>query len=45
MAAQLENWCEIADASNMTYLKKLAKSLRRHYIGTCNYAKHQLTSA
>ena len=45
MAAQLENWCQIADASNMTYLKKFAKSLRRHCIGICNYAKHQLTSA
>jgi transposase len=45
MAAQLESWCQIADASNMMYLKKFAKSLRRHCIGICNYAKHQLTSA
>jgi transposase len=45
MASQLESWCLIADASNMTYLKKFAKSLRRHCIGICNYAKHQLTSA
>ena len=45
MAAQLESWCQIADASNMMYRKKFAKSLRRHCIGICNYAKHQLTSA
>ena len=45
MAAQLESWCQIADASNMMYLKKFAKSLRRHCIGICNYAKHQLASA
>jgi len=45
MAKQLEAWCEIADQSHMLYLKKFAKSLRRHCVGICNYAKHQLTSA
>ena len=45
MASQLESWCRIADVSNMTYLKNLTKSLRRHCIGVCNYAKHQLASA
>ena len=45
MASQLESWCQIADASNMAYLKRFAKSLRRHCIGICNYAKHPLTSA
>ena len=45
MAEQLEGWCQIADQSNMTYLKKFAKSLRNHCVGICNYAKHKLTSA
>lgn len=45
MAGQLESWCQVADQSNMLYLKKFAKSLRRHRVGICNYAKHQLTSA
>jgi transposase len=45
MASQLESWCQIADASNMAYLKKFAKSLRRHCIGICHYAKHLLTRA
>jgi len=45
MAAQLENWCQIADQSNMIYLKKFARSLRLHCVGICNYAKHKLTSA
>jgi len=45
MASQLESWCQIADQSNMLYLKKFAKSLRRHSVGICNYAKHKLTSA
>jgi transposase len=45
MAGQLESWCQIADQSNMLYLKKFAKSLRRHCVGICNYAKHKLTSA
>jgi transposase len=35
----------MADTSNMTYLKKCAKSLKRHCIGICNDAKQQLTSA
>lgn len=45
MAGQLESWCQVADQSNMLYLKKFAKSLRRHRVGICNYAKHNLTSA
>jgi len=45
MRAQLEAWCEIAEQSHMLYLKKFAKSLRRHSEGICNYAKHKLTSA
>ncbi|MCP4273356.1 MAG: ISL3 family transposase [Gammaproteobacteria bacterium] len=45
MAKQLESWCQIADQSNMLYLKKFAKSLRKHCVGICNYAKHKLTSA
>lgn len=45
MKEQLEGWCQIADQSEMLYLKKFAKSLRRHCVGICNYAKHKLTSA
>jgi len=45
MAQRLDTWCEIADESKMLYLRKFAKSLRRHKVGICNYAKHRLTSA
>jgi transposase len=45
MQERLEAWCRIADQSSMLYLKKFAKSLRRHCVGICNYAKHKLTSA
>jgi transposase len=45
MAAHLENWCKIADESNMLYLKKFAQLLRKNCIGICNYATHKLTSA
>lgn len=45
MAEQLENWYQIADQSDMLYLKKFAQSLRKNCIGICNYAKHKLTSA
>ena len=45
MQERLEAWCRIADQSAMLYLKKFARSLRRHCVGICNYAKHKLTSA
>ena len=45
MEQQLEQWCQLADQTNMTYIKRFAKSLRRHKTGICNYAKYQLTSA
>ena len=45
MQERLETWCRIADQSTMLYLKKFAKSLRRHCVGICNYAQHKLTSA
>ena len=45
MTEQLEIWCQIADQTNMLYLKKFARFLSRHCVGICNYAKHKLTSA
>jgi len=45
MEQQLEQWCQMADQTNMTYIKRFAKSLRKHKTGICNYAKYQLTSA
>jgi len=45
MDAALESWCHIAEQTNMIYMKKFAKSLRRYRKGICNYAKHPLTTA
>ncbi|MFT7389719.1 MAG: transposase [Candidatus Endobugula sp.] len=45
MQASLEQWCLLADETNMLYLKKFAESLRRHHKGICNYAEYKLTSA
>jgi len=45
MEEALENWCQMADQTNMIYMKKHARSLRRHKKGICNYAKHPLTTA
>lgn len=45
MRKALEAWCELADESGLRYLKQFAKSLRRHCVGICNYAKYKLTSA
>lgn len=45
MQADLEQWCVLAEQTNMIYLKKFAQSLRKHRKGICNFAKHKLTSA
>jgi transposase len=45
MSIALENWCQMADQTDMTYMKRFAKSLRRHHAGICNYAKHPITTA
>jgi transposase len=45
MEATLETWCQLAEETDMTYIKKFAKSLRRHKMGICNYAKFPLTTA
>lgn len=45
MLNSLNHWCEMAEQTNMTYLKTFAKSLRRNSEGISNYAKHKLTSA
>ncbi len=45
MEIALENWCQMADETNMIYMKKYAKSLRRHKKGICSYTKHPLTTA
>lgn len=45
MGKQLEQWCALAEKTNMVYIRKFAKSLRKHKTGICNYAKYQLTSA
>lgn len=45
MQSNLEQWCVMAEQSTMLYLKKFAKSLRKHREGICNFAKHKLTSA
>ena len=45
MQERLDEWCDMANQTNMVYLKKFATSLKRHCIGICNYAKHKITSA
>jgi transposase len=45
MEATLETWCQLADETGMTYIKKFAKSLKRHKVGICSYAKYHLTTA
>ena len=45
MQASLDQWCVMAEQTNMLYLLKFAESLKHHREGICNYAKHRLTSA
>lgn len=45
MESRLNQWCEMADQTEMVYMRKYAKMLRSHYVGICNYAKYQLTTA
>lgn len=45
MKNSLNQWCELANQTNMLFLKRFAKSLQKNKTGICNYAKHQLTSA
>jgi len=45
MDANLEAWCELADESGLTPIKRVAATLRRHAEGICNYAKHPISNA
>lgn len=45
MEITLETWCQLADETDMAYMKKFAQLLRRHKTGICNYAKYHLTTA
>jgi len=45
MQQRLDDWCTIAEKTDMHYVNKFAQSLKRHREGICNYAKHRLTSA
>ena len=45
METTLETWCQLADETGMTYIKKFAGLLRRYKTGICNYAKYHLTTA
>jgi transposase len=45
MSYALEKWCQMANDSNIYYLKKFAKLLQDHKCGICNYAKHPITTS
>jgi len=42
MSQQLEQWCELAKQTDMTYIRSFAKLLRKNKTGIFNYAKYQL---
>lgn len=45
MHARLEEWCDLAEASQITVLKSFSKTLKSHAEGICNYAAYPITSA
>lgn len=45
MCSALDSWVEMAEQTNLLYMKKFSKSLRNHKEGICNYAKHPITTA
>ena len=40
----LDDWCEQANDSELTVLKKFAKTLRKHEVGILNYYDENMTS-
>ena len=45
MNEDIDAWCQCADETDMLYLHRFAKSMRKHRVGISNYAAHRLTSA
>lgn len=45
MARRLNTWCDLADASGLTPLRRFARTLREHSVGICNYARFPITTA
>jgi transposase len=45
MAARLDDWCQLADATRLVPMRRFAAMLRRHRTGLCNYADHPITTA
>ena len=45
MHARLEDWCKLAEASEITALKTFGKPLKSHAVGICNYAAYPITGA
>lgn len=45
MAARLDDWCGMAEASGMSGLAKFVKTLQAHRTGICAYADHPITTS
>lgn len=45
MGQRLAQWCALAQATDLTPLKRFVAMLQRHRIGICNYAAHPITTA
>jgi len=45
MVDALDKWCDLANQTEMIYLKKFTALLQKCKEGICNYAKYKLTSA
>ena len=45
MAGRLDHWCELAEATGLTPMKRFVAMLQRHRTDICNYAEHRITMA
>lgn len=45
MGRRLDSWCDMAEATSLTPMKRFVGMLRRHRTGICNYAEYPMTTA
>ncbi|MDA3920679.1 MAG: ISL3 family transposase [Salinisphaera sp.] len=45
MGQRLDQWCELANATELAPMRGFVAMLQRHRTGICNYAEHPITTA
>jgi len=45
MRQRLDQWCDLANATNLAPMRHFVAMMQRHRTGICNYAAHPITTA